>query len=268
MKLTQLLLALFVMSGMIEVFGQGEPPDKPMPPRQREEYLKKRQAQQEAAAKRAAEKKARAVQRKAVKVNPLLFPERLRERAPEVFQARFETTKGEFIVEVYRAWSPNGADRFYNLVKNGFYDECRFFRVMSRFMAQVGMNGTPRINAIWSRSTIRDDPVMKLNTRGMVTFAMTSAPNSRTTQFFINYGDNSRLAKFVPFGKVVKGMRNVDAIHSRYGQTPSQKEIAAKGNVYLKKRFPKLDYIKLATIVKEPEDDKKKPAPKKKEGKK
>ena len=101
-----------------------------------------------------------------------------------------------------------------------------------------------------------------------VTFAMTTAPNSRTTQFFINYGDNSRLAKFVPFGKIVKGMRNVDAINSRYGQTPSQQDIAAKGNVYLKKRFPKLDYIKLATIVKEPEDAKKKPAPRKKEGKK
>ena len=263
MKLAHLFLALFAMILVTDIVAQGGPPDQPMPQHEREKYLKKRRAEQEAAAKRAAEKKAKAARKKGEKVNPLLFPERLKEKAPAVFQTRFETTKGEFIVEVHRSWSPNGADRFYNLVKNGFYDECRFFRVISRFMAQVGMNGDPKINALWSRATIKDDPVKRRNTRGMVTFAMTGAPNSRTTQLFINFGDNSRLAKFAPFGEVIKGMRNVDVLYSRYGEGPSQADITSQGNAYLKKRFPKLDYIKKATIV-----TKKKSVPEKKGGRK
>jgi peptidyl-prolyl cis-trans isomerase A (cyclophilin A) len=182
----------------------------------------------------------------------LLNPALLNETAPEKFQAKFDTSQGEFVIEVTKAWSPIGADRFYNLVKNGYFDNCRFFRVISGFMAQVGMNGDPKITQAWKNFPIKDDQVKQSNKRGYVTFAKTGAPNSRTVQIFINYSDrNAQLDKdgFSPFGKVIKNMEAVDALYSGYGESPSQSMIQAQGNAYLQKEFPKLDFIKTATIV-------------------
>jgi len=191
----------------------------------------------------------------------LMNPAKLNETAPAVFQARFETSKGTFVIEVTRAWAPQGADRFYNLVKNGYYDGCRFFRVLSGFMAQFGINGDPKLNAVWSQARIMDDPVKQSNKRGFVTYAMGGA-NTRTTQLFINYTDqNSRLDAdgFSPFGKVIDGMKVVDSLYSGYGEGapngngPDQGRVQMEGNAYLEKSFPKLDYIKSAVIVaKEP----------------
>lgn len=174
------------------------------------------------------------------------------EKAPETFQVKFETTAGDFVVDVTRKWSPNGADRFYTAVKNGFYDNCAFFRVVPEFVVQFGINGDPEVQAKWRDKTIKDDKVIESNKRGYVTFAKSSQPDSRTTQLFINLKDNSRLDSlgFSPFGRVTKGMDAVDKISSEHGQKPSQTQIQLKGNKYLKKNFPKLDYIKKASIVK------------------
>jgi len=187
--------------------------------------------------------------------NPATFTE----RAPETFKAKFETSKGSFVVNVRRAWAPLGADRFYNLVNGGFYDDCRFFRVIDGFMAQVGINGNAAIQSAWRDATIPDDTVRERNKRGFVTFAKTRAPNSRSTQFFINFADNSVLDKqgFAPFGEVVSpGMDVVDTLYSGYGEGapsgkgPEQAKLQTQGNAYLTKEFPKLDYIKKATIEK------------------
>jgi peptidyl-prolyl cis-trans isomerase A (cyclophilin A) len=182
----------------------------------------------------------------------LMKPAALKERAPAVYKARFETSAGALVIEVHTDWAANGADRFYNLVKNGYYDGCRFFRVVPGFVVQFGINGDPAIQRNWENATIPDDKVTQGNTRGFVTFAKSSAPNSRTTQIFINFADNSRLNRdgFAPFGKVISGMEVVDKIYSGYGQTPDQGRIQAEGNAYLSKSFPKLDYIKKATIEK------------------
>jgi peptidyl-prolyl cis-trans isomerase A (cyclophilin A) len=182
-------------------------------------------------------------------------PVGLREQAPATYKARFDTTKGVFVVEVTRAWAPRGADRFYNLVKNGFYDDTRFFRVISGFMVQFGINGDPNIMTRWRTAQISDDPVSQSNTRGMITFAM-AGPNTRTSQVFINFGDNSRLDQsgFAPFGRVVSGMNVVEAINAEYGEGapngrgPNQSRIQSEGNAYLSKDFPRMDYIKKATI--------------------
>ena len=191
------------------------------------------------------------------KVEKLMNPAQLTEKAPDKFQAKFETSKGEFVVEVTRAWAPAGADRFYNLVKNGFYDNCRFFRVIKGFMVQFGINGDPNLSKVWRTATIKDDPVKQSNVRGYITFA-TSGPNSRTTQVFINFNDrNAQLDAqgFSPFGKIVKGMDIVDSLYNEYGEGapsgigPNQMTIQAQGNAYLEKSFPKLDYVKAATIV-------------------
>lgn len=190
--------------------------------------------------------------------SPLLDWRSLSATAPEVFKARFETSAGTFDVEVHRDWAPRGADRFYNLVENGYYDECRFFRVISGFMAQIGIHGDPKISSIWQAARFPDDPVKKNNTRGMVSFA-TAGPNTRTTQFFINFGDNSGSLDpqgFSPFGMVdAEGMKVVDALYAAYGegaprgQGPNQGYIQARGNAYLQESFPNLDYVKKATIV-------------------
>ncbi len=181
----------------------------------------------------------------------LMNPAALTEKAPDKFEAQFDTTKGTFLIEVTRAWAPLGADRFYNLVKNGYYDNCRFFRVISGFMAQFGINGDPKISAAWRGANIRDDKVVQSNKRGYVSYAM-AGPNTRTTQLFINYNDrNSALDAqgFAPFGKVTgDGMKVVDALFSGYGETPDQGSIQMQGNAYLDKSFPKLDYIKSAVI--------------------
>jgi peptidyl-prolyl cis-trans isomerase A (cyclophilin A) len=178
--------------------------------------------------------------------------------APEVFKVKVETTAGDFVIEVHREWAPNGADRFYNLVKMGYYDDAAFFRVIDGFMAQVGFHSNPEVTAAWAGASIEDDPIVKSNTKGMVTFAMKATPNSRTTQFFINYGDNSYLknhGKFAPFGKVIEGMKVVESLYSGYGEGapsgkgPSQMKIFKEGNAYLKAEFPKLDYILSTTLV-------------------
>jgi peptidyl-prolyl cis-trans isomerase A (cyclophilin A) len=181
----------------------------------------------------------------------LFDPSQATEKAPDVFRAKFETSKGDFVVEAHRDWTPNGADRFFNLVKIGFFDDVRFFRVVPGFMVQFGMNGDPKVSAKWAGANIMDDPVRESNTRGFVTFAKSGAPNSRTTQIFINFGDNSRLDRsgFAPFGRVVEGMSVVDAIHAGYGERPDQNRIRGLGNAYLKKEFPKLDFVKKATIL-------------------
>ena len=183
----------------------------------------------------------------------LLNPAQLDEKAPETFRAKFTTSKGDFILEITRAWSPNGADRFYNLVKNGYYNDCRFFRVIDNFMVQFGINGDPSLNQVLSQARISDDPVKQSNQRGYVTFAMTGQPNSRTTQIFINYKDNSFLdaQNFTPFGRVIDGMDIVDSFFNEYQEVPSenQQQIQAQGNAYLNKQFPKLDYVKNASII-------------------
>ena len=175
--------------------------------------------------------------------------------APAKFTVKFETTKGDLLIDVTREWAPLGADQFHRLVKAGFYDDVAFFRVISGFMAQVGINGKPALNAQWREKPLQDDPVKQSNTRGMVTFA-TAGPNTRTTQIFINFGDNSQLDNmgFAPFGKV-RDMAVVDKLCAEYGEGapqgrgPSQGRLQNEGNEYLKTSFPKLDYIKKATIV-------------------
>lgn len=180
----------------------------------------------------------------------LMNPAALNEKAPATFKAKFDTSAGAFVVEVHRDWAPNAADRFYNLVKNGFYNDCRFFRVVPNFMVQWGINGDPNIQRNWAQANIKDDPVKESNTRGYITYAQSSAPNSRSTQLFINFKDNSFLdsMRFAPFGKVSSGMDVVDKINNMYGEKPDQFMVQTQGNAYLNKNFPKLDYIKTATI--------------------
>ncbi len=167
------------------------------------------------------------------------------------FSVKFETTVGDFVVLVHRDWAPLGAQRFHELVKSGFYDECRFFRVVSGFMVQFGINGNPVTQQGWERR-LRDDPAKESNRRGYMTFA-TSGTDSRTTQVFINFVDNSFLDSkgFSPFGEVIEGMDNVDKINAEYGENPDQGQINSTGNSYLNSQFPKLDYIKKATIIEE-----------------
>lgn len=187
----------------------------------------------------------------------LLDPSKASAKAPEVFKARFQTTKGDFVVEVHRDWAPNGADRFYNLVKSGFFDDTRFFRAIDGFMVQFGISGDPAVSAKWRDANIPDDPVKQSNKRGFVTFAQTGAPNSRSTQVFVNYGDNARLdaTRFAPFGQVVQGMDVVDSFNKSYGEGapggrgPSQALIQSRGNAYLDTSFPALDGVKHAEIV-------------------
>lgn len=178
------------------------------------------------------------------------------EEAPEQYNVRFETTKGDFIVQINRQWAPNGADRLYNLVKMGFFDEIAFFRVIDGFMAQFGIHGDPQIAARWQDASIQDDPVTQSNTRGRLSFA-TRGPNTRTTQLFINFADNSRLDDmgFSPLGEVIEGMDVVDSLYSGYGEGapagrgPAQGRIQSEGNAYLKADFPELDYTTKVSIV-------------------
>jgi peptidyl-prolyl cis-trans isomerase A (cyclophilin A) len=191
----------------------------------------------------------------AVQAAGLADPASLNETAPDVYKVKFDTSKGPFVVEVHRDWAPNGADRFYNLVKNGFYDNDRFFRVVDGFMVQFGINGNPKLSSVWHDANIKDDAVTQSNKRGMMTFA-TSGPNSRTTQVFINFNNNVGLdgQGFSPFGQVVSGMKIVDALYNGYGEGaprgsgPDQGRVQSEGNAYLNKDFPMLDYIKKATI--------------------
>ncbi len=189
------------------------------------------------------------------KANP--DPAKATEQAPETFRAKLDTTKGPVVIEVIRAWAPKGADRFYNLVKSGFYTDVAFFRVIDGFMAQFGISGSPEVSAKWRDAKIADDPVKQSNLRGFVSFAM-AGPNTRTTQLFINYADRNRQLDsmgFSPFGRVIQGMENIDNLYSGYGEGaprgrgPDQSMVQTQGNTYLRKSFPHLDYIKSATIV-------------------
>ena len=177
----------------------------------------------------------------------------MKDKAPEQFQARFTTTKGDIVVEATRAMAPLGVDRFYNLVKYGFFNGAGFFRVVPGFVVQFGLSPTPAVNAAWEPAKITDDPVQGSNVRGTITFA-TSGPNTRTTQLFINFGNNERLdgMGFAPFGRVIDGMDVVDKIYSGYGQNPDQGRITKEGAAYLKANFPEMDLITKAIIVPPP----------------
>ncbi len=174
--------------------------------------------------------------------------------APAVFQVRLETSRGPIVIEAHRDWSPNGVDHLYQLVQAGYYDDVRFFRVVPGFVVQFGMHGDTATNALWQDRNLPDDPVKQTNRRGTVTYAKSMAPNSRSTQLFINLGDNAGLdgQGFSPIGEVIEGMSVVDALYSGYGDTPTnqQAEIAAEGNAFLNRLYPKLDFIKTARIVK------------------
>jgi peptidyl-prolyl cis-trans isomerase A (cyclophilin A) len=180
----------------------------------------------------------------------LLHPATLKAKAPDVYEVKFETTKGEVIVQVDRAWSPLGADRFYNLVKHGFFTDAAFFRVVPGFIVQFGLSANPAVNKVWSSANITDDKVTQSNRPGTLVFA-TAGPNTRTTQLFINFGNNTFLDSqgFSPFGHVTSGMDVVQKIYSGYGERPDQGAITSQGKAYLDKNFPNIDSIKTATIV-------------------
>jgi peptidyl-prolyl cis-trans isomerase A (cyclophilin A) len=177
------------------------------------------------------------------------------QKPPEVFDVRLGTSKGGVIIRVHRAWAPKGADHFHYMVRTGFYDKARFFRVRPGFVVQFGINGDPSVSRLWKDMYLTDDPVKESNRRGTITYAM-RGPNTRTTQVFINLADNKRLDKegFAPFGEVVEGMKVVDAFYSAYGETaprgtgPSQDRIFTEGNAYLERHFPRLDFIEKAEL--------------------
>jgi peptidyl-prolyl cis-trans isomerase A (cyclophilin A) len=184
----------------------------------------------------------------------LLTPSSLKAKAPAVYKAQFTTTKGDFVIEVHRDWAPIAADRFYNLVRAGFFTNAAFFRVVPNFMVQFGLSANPAVNKAWSNANMIDDPVKQSNKRGYVTFARTGAPNSRSTQLYINYKDNLFLDPpsqqgFAPFGTVTEGMDVVDKISSAYGERPDQGQITAEGDAYISKNFPNIDKIKSAKIL-------------------
>jgi len=187
----------------------------------------------------------------------MLDPAKATVQAPETFKAKFETTKGDVLFECSRSWAPHGVDRFYNLVRIGFFDDVSLFRVSQGFVVQWGIHGDPKVSAAWKSANLPPDPPKQSNTRGTLTYAMAGSPDTRSTQLFINYGDNANLdgLGFAPIGQVVDGMAVVDSLYSGYGEGapdgsgPSQDRIAAQGNAYLTKEFPKLDYIRTARIV-------------------
>jgi peptidyl-prolyl cis-trans isomerase A (cyclophilin A) len=183
--------------------------------------------------------------------NPLLNPAALRAKAPEMFRAKFATTKGDFVVEVHREWAPLGADRFYNLVRNRFFTNAAFFRVVPNFIVQFGLNADPAVNKAWENAKIADDPVTHGNKPGTIVFA-TAGPRTRTTQLFINFKDNGPSLDgqgFAAFGEVVEGMDIVRQIYPGYGEQPDQSAITNQGKAYLDKNFPKIDFIKSATVI-------------------
>ncbi len=181
----------------------------------------------------------------------LLHPEKLTAKAPATYRVSFKTTKGTFVVTVHRAWSPRGADRFYNLARAHFFDGVSFFRVLKNFVVQFGISGDPKVAAAWQRATIPDDPVKVSNTRGTITYA-DAGPDTRTTQVFVNFGSNTNLdgLGFSPFGRVTSGMSVLEKLYGGYGEAPSnaQQQIQAQGNAFLSKKFPKLDHVVTARI--------------------
>jgi peptidyl-prolyl cis-trans isomerase A (cyclophilin A) len=194
----------------------------------------------------------------AMEDGPLLNPDHqeFQKQAPATFKVKFQTSAGDFTLDIVRAWSPAGVDRFYNLVRVGFFDDCRFFRIVPGFVAQFGMHGNPDVQQVWSTANIPDEPVKESNKPGYISYAK-GGPNSRSTQLFINLRDNSQLDRmgFAPIGRVSEGMDVVDKLYSGYGDGPpsgsgpNQGQIMVEGNAYLNEKYPKLDYIKKATIV-------------------
>ena len=190
--------------------------------------------------------------------NPLLDPAApaVNLTAPAEFKVKFETSKGDVVLKITRDWAPKGADRVFSLAKNGFFDECRFYRVLPKFVAQFGIHGDPAVSAKWREARLDDDPVKEKNTRGRVTFAK-SGPNTRTTNLFISLKDNTSLDSqgFAPIGEIIEGIDVVDQLHSGYGdgapkgRGPSQKKIYEEGNAWLQKEFKDLDFIKTAKVV-------------------
>jgi peptidyl-prolyl cis-trans isomerase A (cyclophilin A) len=192
----------------------------------------------------------------------LLYPDHATQRAPETFRVLFDTSEGEFLVEVTRAWAPLGADRFYNLVELGFYDDVAFFRVIAGLVAQFGINGDPKVSMMWRGAKMDDEPVVESNKRGYLSFAALPYPDSRSTQVFVNLKDNEYLDKmgFSPFGRVVEGMETLESVivvgeGKPNGPGPSQRSVSMRGNRFLKARYPDLSYIKRATLV-SPKDGK------------
>jgi cyclophilin family peptidyl-prolyl cis-trans isomerase len=245
MKIFAILIAAGLFSAAIPASGQtgNSAPAKP----------KSSTAQKTATAKPGASPTAKSYDR------ALLRPALLKDKAPETYQAKFETSKGDFTVSVTRAWAPLGADRFYNLARHHFFDNESFFRVLKGFVAQFGISAYPPVNAVWEKATIKDDPVTQSNKKYSLTFA-TAGPNTRTTQLFINLADNPRLdgMGFAPFGQVTDGMNVVDSLYAEYGEGapggsgPNQDEIQKQGKPYLDKNFPKLDYVKTTTLTPAP----------------
>ncbi len=181
----------------------------------------------------------------------LLDPSSIDQQAPETYTVKMALSTGDVLIDVTRAWAPKGADRFYSLVKAGYFEDLGIFRVVPGFVIQFGLHGDPAVNQVWRKARIPDDAVEQTNRRGTLTFA-TSGPNSRTTQLFINLGDNANLdgMGFAPFG-VVRDMGPVDKVTSEYGQRPNQGRITMEGNAYLKQAFPNLDYVTKTEIVEE-----------------
>jgi peptidyl-prolyl cis-trans isomerase A (cyclophilin A) len=186
----------------------------------------------------------------------LLNPSALTAKAPDVYEVKFATTKGDFVIQVTRAWAPLGADRFYNLAANKFFDDASFFRVLSGFVVQFGLHADPQVSNVWRSANLKDDPVTQSNRPGYITFA-TAGPNTRTTQVFVNLGNNAQLDSmgFAPFGLVTQGMDVVKQLYSGYGEGapsgrgPDQGAVSSQGKSYLDKNYPKLDSIKTATII-------------------
>jgi peptidyl-prolyl cis-trans isomerase A (cyclophilin A) len=184
----------------------------------------------------------------------LLKPALLKDKAPETFQVKFETTRGDFTVSVFRAWAPLGADRFYNLVKHHYYDGARVFRVLPNFVAQFGISAYPPLNAAWQKATIKDDPVIQKNLRGTLTFAKTAAPNSRTVEIFINLKDNPSLDAqgFAPFAVIEdKGINTVEMFYDQYGDSAGldQEAMDNGGEKYIATKWPKLDTLKSVSLI-------------------
>jgi peptidyl-prolyl cis-trans isomerase A (cyclophilin A) len=193
---------------------------------------------------------ARGQQTPALAKPDLTNPAAFTETAPAVYRVRLETTVATVLIEVTRAWAPHAADRFYNLVKAGYYDQCRFYRVLPGYVAQFGIHGDPAVNAAWARAMLPPDRAWKANTRGRVTFAMAQLVTTRSTQVFINFGNNSRLDLdgFAPFGQVVAGLAPLELLFSQYGEGPDPRRFFAEGHAFLFKIMPQLDYIKTARL--------------------
>ncbi|MBO4350775.1 MAG: peptidylprolyl isomerase [Proteobacteria bacterium] len=237
-----MISALFVLAGLTSCSPSGKNAQEPQQPQQTE-------APAAPAAPAAAEAPAPAKVDEAA-LAKLLQPEKLNETAPAQFLVAIQTTKGEIKVEMHRDWAPKGVDRFYNLVKAGFFTDIALFRMVKGFVVQFGIHGSPLVSSVWRDANIPDDPVTESNVKGTLTFA-TAGPNTRTTQLFINLNDNIRLDQmgFSPIGKIVSGMDVVDALNYEYSERPDQGRIQMQGNEYLKAQFPNMDYIKSMSIV-------------------